>query len=469
MKVALFGNYVFAKTAAEKIFHKFELVCFCNDVCDDDKYGPGIQKYAMDNHLKCIIGDKKKHISYIEEFKPDYILSVSYKNIIPVEELPVRVYGIHLGGLYGSDAIRGKSSLVWYKLRNIKYAKVTLYQYTVNNIDVGDIVKEVSFPISPDDNININMQLECIEFLVDFMLQANFKISAIKKEFVPKKVGSYYPKAVKKICGACLSKKEIIQLEKAGIKNYDDKKLTEYEVNANEQIGKIYQYCMGEDSDNHVLFLHGFASTIPNDKIKKLACLSEGISVSVPLVKGINRIYCDGMNGYADIYLQLEALMDYFDLSKTIIVCSSISSLLLCEHLPRLFHVKAIIFVTPIFNLFDNAFDEKMKEAVWNGLNGENFEFSAPYYKGCRMSRVLLEKLKEIDLLEHMECLEEIKNRIYFIFAREDSHVQAEKWRDKCIEERIPLNNINIIDGNHSFADIQQLYYLACFIRKICR
>lgn len=466
MKIALFGNYVFAKVVAEMIADKCELVCLCNDVCDDNKFGNGIQEYVHDKNIKGIVGDKSQHMSFLDEFLPDYILSVAYKNIIPVEDLPVDVYGIHLGGIYGSDAIRGKSSLLWYKLRSIKEAKVTLYRYTRNDIDVGEVIKEVKFPISLNDNNNINLQIQCIKSLVNYILDRNFELSALEDEIMTRQVGSYYPGAIKKINGSCLEEKELAQLSKAGISAYNVKVSEQvFSIGDNKEI--IYRYCSGEDTNKNVLFLHGFASTIPNDKTKKLSCLLDGISVSVPLVKGINRLYCDGTQKYVDVYSQFEILLGNYNLNETIIVCSSVSSLLLCEHFSKLLDIRAIIFVTPIFNLYDNAFDEKLREVVWGNLKEENFEFSNPYYKGCKMSRGLLEKLKSIDLLENIRELESIKNKIYFIFAKDDSNINAEEWRDKCIEEKIPLNNINIIDGNHSFASIQQLYYLACLINKI--
>ena len=66
--------------------------------------------------------------------------------------------------------------------------------------------------------------------------------------------------------------------------------------------------------------------------------------------------------------------------------------------------------------------------------------------------------------IEKNDC---IKSKLYFIFAKEDSNIEEQKWRKKCIDAGIPLNNVNTIDGNHSFGDIQQLFYLACLIKKI--
>lgn len=466
MKIALFGNYVFARVVAEMIADRCELVCLCNDVCDDNKFGNGIQEYVHDKNIKVIVGDKTQHISYLEKFHPDCILSVAYKNIIPVEDLPVDVYGIHLGGIYGSDAIRGKSSLLWYKLLDIKEAKVVLYRYTRNDIDVGKVIKEVKFPISLNDNDNINLQLQCVKSLVNYILDMKFELSILEDEIMTRQIGSYYPRAIKKINGSCLNEKELAQLSMVGISTYNEK-VSEQIFSIGDDGEIIYRYCSGEDKNKNVLFLHGFGSIIPNDKTKKLSCLLNGISVSVPLVKGINRIYCDGMQKYEDVYSQFEVLLGNYKLNETIIVCSSVSSLLLCEHFSKLLDIRAIIFVTPIFNLYDNAFDEKLKKVVWDNLKEEDFEFSNPYYKGCKMSRKFLEKLKSVDLLEYIRELESIKNKIYFIFAKDDSNINAEEWRNKCIEEKIPLNNINIIDGNHSFASIQQLYYLACLIKKI--
>lgn len=467
MKIALFGNYIFAKAVAEMLADRCELVCLCNDVCDDNKFGNGIQEYVHDKNIKSIVADKSQHMSFLKEFHPNYILSVAYKNIIPVEDLSVDVYGIHLGGIYGSDAIRGKSSLLWYKLRSIKEAKVSLYRYTRNDIDVGEVIKEVKFPISLDDNDNINLQLQCVKSLVNYILDRNFELPSLKDEIISRQVGSYYPRAIKKIDGTCLEKKELTQLKMAGISIYNEKVFTEQTIRIGDNAEILYRYCRGEVTNRNVLFLHGFASVIPNDKTKKLSCLLDGISVNVPLVKGINRLYCDGMQNYEDVYSQIETLLENYNLNETIIVCSSVSSLLLCEHFRKLLDIRAIIFVTPIFNLYDNAFDEKLKEVVWGNLKGENFEFSNHYYKGCKMSKGLLEKLKSFDLLERIRELESIKNKIYFIFAKDDSNINAEEWRNKCIEEKFPLNNVNIIDGNHSFASIQQLYYLACLIKKI--
>lgn len=467
MRIALFGNYVFAKVVAEMLVDKCDLVCFCNNICDDNKFGYGIQDYVHDNNIKSIIGNKKQHMTFLEEFLPDCILSVAYKNIIPVEKLSINVYGIHLGGIYGSEAIRGKNSLIWYKLRNIRNAKVSLYRYTANDIDVGDVIKEVNFPISSDDNININLQIKCVKTLIRFIIDRNFELSNLKNEFTDEQVGSYYPKAIKEINELCLNEKELDQLKEAGISKYNNKIFTERKINICNSTEIVYKYCSGENSNKNILFLHGFASSIPNDKTKKLSCLLDGISVDVPLIKGINRLYCDGTQNYEDVFRQFKILIRNYNLRETIIVCSSVSSLLLCEHLPKLLNVKAIIFVTPIFNLFDNAFDDKLKDVVWNGLKENNFEFSNPYYNGCKMSGKFLEKLKNIDLLEHIRCFDDIKNKVYFIFAKDDSNIEAEKWREKCIDEKIPLNNVNIIDGNHSFADIQQLYYLACLVKKI--
>lgn len=466
MKIALFGNYIFAKAVAELLLNKCELMCFCNDNCDDNKYGNGIRKYAKENNIKYIVGNKNRHIMEIKQFLPDIILEVAYKNIIPVSDLSIKVYGIHLGGLYGNDVIRGRSSLTWYKIRNIENAKVTLYNFTKNEFDVGEVIKEETFPISFDDNININLQIKCIKSLISYVLDKNFILTTneIKKE--KKQIGSYYPKAVKEVNNTYLNQNEVDLLRLAGITIIKTGNLIEQKINVCNSEEVLYKYYFSKSVEN-VLFLHGFASTIPNDKTKKLSCLLGNVSITTPLVKGINRIYCDGMQKYEEVYEQIEMLIESADLCNTIIVCSSISSLLLCDHFPKLLEVKGLIFVTPIFKLSANAFDDNLRKVVLYGLDDKSFSFSSPYYNNCKMSKEFLEKLKSLDLLENLRNFKNIKNKAHFIFAKDDSNIEAGLWRDKCLEENIPLNNVNVIDGKHSFSDIQQLYYLASLIKKI--
>ena len=464
MKIALFGNYIFAKCVAEILDSRYSLMCFCNNIQDDNKYGKGIQQYASENNIKYKVGTREQHIKAMEEFEPDYILAIAYKNIIPVKDR--LIYGIHLGGICGHSAIRGKNSLSWYKLRGIENAKVSLYRYTMNNIDVGNVVSQIEFPISSDDNININSEIECIKFLTKFIVDKNFRLSDFENEFSDKVIGSYYPKVIEEVNGCCLEEKDSEKLLNAKI-NIKNGIFTEQKIVFNKNEEQVYQYCSGEEDIKNILFLHGFASSIPNDKTKKLSCLLEGIKINVPLVKGINREYCNGLQDYCEVFEQMEMLIDNYNLRETIIVCSSVSSLLLCEHLKNLYDVKGIIFVTPIFNLAENAFDDMLKKVVENGLNEEQFEFTKPYYKGCKMSKQFVEKLKSIDLLTNIEKNDCIKSKLYFIFAKEDSNIEEQKWRKKCIDADIPLNNVNTIDGNHSFGDIQQLFYLACLITAI--
>lgn len=469
MKIALLGNYSIARRIAVLLKDEHDLLCLCNPVDDDSKYGPGIQQFAKENKIAVVIGDVVSHLQSLEQFHPDFILSAAYKNRLLIDKLPVKAYGIHLGGIFGEDAIRGRNSIFWCKLNHFSSIKVSLYCYTSNDFDVGDVIQEESFLLSDKPEENMFRQLVCVEKLVRFISAAHFKLDGIRRIAQEEPLGSYYPKAPRSINSCYLSEDEVCLLRESGVEVVHHTGIMQYESELPNHNGTVYSYGAESESESarNVLFLHGFASRIPNDKIKKLAALLDNGRIYAVGLKGINRIYCDGEQRYLDTYRQVEALLQFVDLNNTVVVCSSVSALLLCDHVEILKHSRGIVMVTPIFSLCDTPFDGAIARAVEQSFKKAYLEFDNPYYAGCKMSRELLENLKEKSVLRSWENAEELSCKTHIILARNDPYIPAARWRTLCIDRGIASPNcVNIVQGDHAFADIRQLCYLASTIRS---
>lgn len=469
MRIALFGNYSIAGRIAALLKKEHDLLCLCNPVDDDGKYGPGIQQFAKENKIGIVIGDAVSHLQNLEQFHPDFILSAAYKNRLLIDKLPVPAYGIHLGGIYGEDAIRGKNSVFWCRLNCFSRLKVSLYRYTSNEFDVGDVIREESFFLSDKLEENVLRQLDCIEKLVRFMSAAHFELDGIQQIAQGEPLGSYYPKAPRSINSCYLSENEVSLLRKSGVETVHHTGIVQYESELPDHNGTVYCYSAEDKREGarDVLFLHGFASRIPNDKIKKLAALLDGGKIYTVALKGISRIYCDGGQRYADVARQMRALLQFVDLNNTVVVCSSVSALLLCDHIETLRYSKSVVMVTPIFSLRDTPFDDAIARAVEYGLEEAYLEFDNPYYAGCKMNRELFEVLKGKSVLRSWETAKELSRKTHIILAQNDPYISAGRWRTLCIERGIAsLNHINIVRGAHAFADIWQLCYLASTIKS---
>lgn len=469
MKIALLGNYSIARRIAALLLQdEHELLCLCNLVDDDDKYGPGIQQFAKEKKIAVAMGDAAFHLQRLKQFQPDFILAAAYKNRLLIDELPVYAYGIHLGGIFGENAVRGRSSMFWCRLNRFSSLRVSLYRYTSKDFDVGDVIREEWFPISDRPEENISRQLACVERLVRFMSAARFKLDDMRQITQEEHLGSYYPKAPKRINSCYLSEDEVRLLRESGVETVHHAEILEDQSELPDCSGTVYSYSAegnGKDAGK-VLFLHGFASRIPNDKIKKLAALLDGGTLYTVELKGINRIYCDGEQRYADIRRQIAALLQFVDPEKTVVVCSSVSVLLLCDHVETLKRCKGIVMVTPIFSLRDTPFDGAIARAVEHGFEGTYLELDNPYYAGCKISRELFETLEEKSILRSWGAARELSRKTHIILARNDPYISADRWRTTCIDYGIAaLNRVNVVPGEHAFADIRQLCYLAGVIR----
>lgn len=89
---------------------------------------------------------------YIEEKKPDLILSVFYRQIIPraILDIPrIAAVNLHPAML---PRYRGRASLNWAIINGEKSTGVTLHHMS-EKPDAGDIICQREFEISPEDNI----------------------------------------------------------------------------------------------------------------------------------------------------------------------------------------------------------------------------------------------------------------------------------------------------------------------------
>jgi predicted esterase YcpF (UPF0227 family) len=471
-KVAVFGNYIFAKTLASILMKNGKKVyCFCNDVPDDDKYGTGIQKYAQENNLNFYIGKTKDHLIVLKEISPDFVISVGYKYLIPVESLDTPVYGIHFGGLYGSYSVRGKSSSIWYRLQETKRGKVTLYRMHTNKFDIGDVLVESNFLLE-DIEDDSSKQIELYESLLNRLNNISENVSLADSRNSFQNIASYFPKAsINKYRREYFSDSEISLFKKAGLEESKSEGQVHISVQTDFPGRGDDCYCYTSKMSNqnnslNVVYLHGFGSkfskNLKNNKLVKIASLS-GQNVIAPVLKCINGIYCNGNQRSSEIVSQFHRILSFAERNNSVLICTSISCLVASEILP-LYKLRQVIFVTPIISLRETPFDPGIIEFLSSeSWANENIELRNEHLSSYKISAEFLEYLKHISILEN---LAKCPSNYQIILSSDDHLINAEYYRSEFVEICGDINKVNVIDGHHTFRSPLQLYYLACQMKK---
>ncbi|WP_088892387.1 hypothetical protein [Leptolyngbya ohadii] len=472
MQVIVFGNYIFAKTIAIILTDRgYRVACFCNRITDDDKYGAGIQRSADSYNFELYIGHKDEHLKQLENFNPVFAISAAYKYLIPVENLKFPVYGVHFGGLYGHDSIRGKSSSVWYRLRQIKKSTIALYRMSADEFDVGSVINTVTFQlgdIKDDPYKQVDSYEELLQPLLDSSNTDIYPKSSIDK------LASYFPKATINR----YSKKYFDESEAAVFRNVqfeENEENVDIEIDDKKYIfddlNECYFYrAKGEKNDTNIIYLHGFGSvfskTLQNNKLVKLSSLL-GQSIIAPVLKGLNGLDCDGTQKSVEVIEQFHKIFSFANENESIVVCTSIACLIASDILRFYKNIKHIIFVTPIVELLKASFDP----AITNFLTSDEYmahyvNLESKHLSGYKISTELLNYLSGISMLD---SLREYSSNYQVIFSRHDDFIDAAYWRSKFIDMGANINSVNVIDGEHPFRSPLQLYYLACQIRKIVK
>lgn len=470
MQIIVFGNYIFAKTLAAILIDRgHRVVCFCNRITDDDKYGIGIQKFVENRALELYIGNKNEHLRQLEKINPDFAISAAYKYLIPVENLKFPVYGIHFGGLYGQGSIRGKSSSTWYRLRQIEKASIALYRMSANKFDVGGVINTIEFQLGAIEN-DSSKQVENYKKLLQPLLDSS-NVN-IYPSLSVNKLASYFPKAAINY----YSKKYFTDSEATVFRS------ARFEEKANaisvdicdknyifDNLNECYLYRVNSKrSDPDIIYLHGFGSIFSKEwksnKLVKLSSLLER-NIIAPVLRGINGLYCDGNQKYIEVVEQFHKIFSFANRNESIVICTSISCLIASAILPLYTKIRHIIFVTPIIELLETSFDPAITNFLTSGeCLGGYIDLKNKHLFGYKISIEFLKYLNGISMLEN---LKNYSSNYEVIFSSNDDLIDAEYWRSKFLEIGCNINTINTIDGEHRFRSSLQLYYLACQVRKL--
>lgn len=474
MYVCVFGNYIFAKEVTNLLLEReHKVVCLCNNVIDDNKYGLGIQKFAREKQIELHIGKKKEHLNILNRIQPNFAISAAYKFLIPVEDLNFDVYGIHFGGLYGKDSIRGKSSSKWYRLTGKNKANIILYKMLRNKFDIGKIISEVEFQLGeinddPDRQIQNYRNLLCP--ILDLLEQGQQLIDD-SDEIDMNNFASYYPKTnINQYSKKYFNDYEINFFKQVNLKNKDENIAIFDNQYLFDERNECYVYTNKNNTiniDNGIIYLHGFGSKFSketqNNKLVKLCSLLD-CPIIAPTLKGINSLYCDGNQESQEVIEQFRNILSYAQKYKSLVVCTSISCLILSDFLLN-YDIKNIVFITPIIKLAETSFDRGITDFLMSKQwNSNSVNLQQEYLSQYKISTEFLSYLASISLLEN---LKNYNNNYQIILSRDDNFINAEYWRREFIEIGTDINDVNIIDGDHIFRSPLQLYYLSCQIKKI--
>lgn len=456
MAVVVFGNYAFAAAVSQALLDRGQRIAaiLANVTAADDRYGPGVVQWADSHRIRVERGRFSDHAEVVRMLRPSYAISAAYKQVIDPSAVGCPVFGIHFGGLFGTQAIRGSSTSVWSRLSGQRQSSLSLYRLDDARIDSGVLLHESVVPLGETREQDAQAQLRAMPDLVNRLQQLLNSSTEVPSIPTPG-LGPYYPRAeLTRYTPSLYSREECDKLEAIGARA-DSRDFAAGDV------GLIHPT---DESliKREVVYLHGLASSFPSLKLQRSADLLGDARLHVPLLAGIERRTLDGQSCVDTLQSQLRRWIRFADDRHACLICSSVSGLLAAPLLRELGFKGHVIFVTPVMNVVDGTLDPALRAPP--DADTPFVELTGPRYSGLRMNRQLVEWLRGLSLPESLA------RRGYgcdVVFAREDEVAPAERAVDELVGAGIPANRVNVFAGGHEFNSLLQLSILASLVKRI--
>lgn len=451
MKIAVFGNYILVRKIISILKEKaVSFIWISNKDVNNDKYGDDLE---IDDENR--IYDDENLYGILNEYSPDFGLSVGYKKIINISLLNFSVYGVHLGGIYGENAIRGKNAYIWAEIFGYTNIQIAFYKLNSNKFDTGEIIKEKLISLK---NLVAN-ELDFIEEITIDSLKNNLQPCEYSKRLL----ATYYPK-VSKIgyFNTTESNGFIDILNKHNL--IDNNLIITSQVYERDFNGfKFFEYIPSIIEKDDVFYFHGLASSGINYKLNTL-CKMLKRKVIAPQIKSINRNYNDTPSTLIEVFFEIDFWLKSFNKPNVTMIFSSISSLLFISLLKQLDKSIKIIHLTPIVNLNYANIDDKLKSNLNLTANKFILTLSNGFYNGFKLTSDFIEWLLQINFFA---SLNDIENKVFYLLTSRDSTINTENTRQVLLQNNIDIEKIKIIEGEHAFNSLEQLYFLNSLINVI--
>lgn len=173
-KIAFFGYGLVGHACLEFLLAmKHNVVCVVTHVDDPEEnmWFPSVWDLATENRIPILAPQKVNDpvlAEYLEKIRPDLILSAFYRQLLPKRLLDVPQLGavnLHPSLL---PRYRGRCPLNWAVINGENRSGVT-FHYMTEKADTGDIIGQLEYPITIDDDIKtvyektVNASLEALK------------------------------------------------------------------------------------------------------------------------------------------------------------------------------------------------------------------------------------------------------------------------------------------------------------------
>lgn len=152
MKKVLFCGFgILGKKCLEKLHREnYEIVCI---LTHKEEAAESVDTYAIQENIKYSYDDARKHLETLSNLigicKPDVLISVNYRYIIPKEIFGNSQYAINIHGSLLPE-YRGRTPHVWSIINGEKFSGITCH-IMEETVDTGDIIEQIKVEISCED------------------------------------------------------------------------------------------------------------------------------------------------------------------------------------------------------------------------------------------------------------------------------------------------------------------------------
>lgn len=255
-KILIFGNQKASIDCADLILKEkdFDLSAFIACETENDKKdgNPSIKDYCTKKGIKYFNPERldSKFLKVLEDLKPDYCLSILYRNIFKKNYLDLAKYGylnMHPSLL---PKYRGPTPRLWAVLSGEEYTGVT-WHFIDEGIDTGDIVIQKKFKIKEGETgYNLNIRLNDLGTkLFTSVLQMLNKDNVLRKEQTNNN-SSYYGSFNQSV---------------RNVNWYDSRKLFLRRIN---MMTRPYSGCVAKLNNKKVIIWHAKNSNIAKKKLR---------------------------------------------------------------------------------------------------------------------------------------------------------------------------------------------------------
>lgn len=162
----------------------------------EENKNDSVDTYSEQRGIKYSYLDSRKNIEEIsgkiKTIKPEFLVSVNYRYIIPEEIYKLARFAINVHGSL-LPKYRGRTPHVWSIINGEKESGVTCH-IMGNNVDAGDIISQIKIPIEKNDtgySLLKKFELNYPSIVIDSINKITNGVNLVKQD---ENLASYYGK-----------------------------------------------------------------------------------------------------------------------------------------------------------------------------------------------------------------------------------------------------------------------------------